>query len=104
MSIFWMDCELNSLTLGMMVLDELKEDTQSFSSISESLIAVIDEEVEYPVVFQTSWIICEFRKPYHLVVVIECIWYPDKSAWANVSLCKGNRHDRNVVCNESVVV
>jgi hypothetical protein len=55
MIIFWMDSELNSLALRMMILDELKEDMQSSFPISLPLIAVIDKEVEDPVVFHTSW-------------------------------------------------
>ena len=97
MSIFWMDGELNSLALRMMLLDVSKEDAKAFFPISLPLIAVIDKEVEYPVVFQTSWFICEFCKPYHIVVVIEYVWYPDKSPWTNVSLCQANSCDGNII-------
>ena len=47
----------------MMVSDELNEDLQRFFSITPSLVTMVDEKVEDPVVLQASRFVCEFSEP-----------------------------------------
>ena len=98
------DHQLQQVASRMLVLDELGEALQSCLAVAATLEAMVDKEMEDPVLVRSAGLVGERDEPDHGGARIDGIGRPRRAAQMEVRLGKRDGNDGSVLGDEALLV
>lgn len=99
-----MDHKLQHVTLLMFGFDQFYEMPQRGLAVATTLIALVNEEVEYPVLVRAARFVGKRHESDHRGTGIDGIWKPCRAAETEVGFGERDCDDGSVLGDESLLI